>query len=59
MEDNTYKFNENIIQFELMNLEKEKSLSWDYIPTESIKSLINNNDNKDNDKVIKTIKRII
>ena len=53
MEDNTYKFEENIIKFVLLKLEKGKSLLWDYIPAESIKSLINNNDNNDNDKVIK------
>ena len=58
LEEKEYKFEENIIKFELLNLEKGKSVWLEYISGESIKSLINNSDNNNNDKEIKKLKEL-
>ena len=41
------------------NLEKGKTLSWDYIPVESIKGLLDSKDNEEKDKIVENLKELI
>ena len=56
IDNDNFKFDENIIKYEIGNLEKGKSVSWDYTPVETLRKLIDKKDIEDNERVIKRLK---
>ena len=56
IDNDNFKFDENIIKYEIGNLEKGKAVSWDYTPVETLRKLIDNKDIEDNKRVKKRLK---
>ena len=58
IDNDNFKFDENIIKYEIWNLEKGKAVSWDYTPVETLRKLIDKKDIEDNERVIKRLKEL-
>ena len=58
IDNDNFKFDENIIKYEIGNLEKGKAVSWDYTPVETLRKLIDKKDIEDNERVIKRLKEL-
>ena len=58
LDNENFKFDENIIKYEIGNLEKGKAVSWDYNPVETLRKLIDNKDIENNERIIKSLKEL-
>ena len=58
IDNDNFKFDENIIKYEIGNLEKGKAVSWDYTPVETLRKIIDNKNIENNERIIKSLKEL-